>query len=355
MRLNNLVIISDTHVGCKLGLMHPDGAKQDDGGPAMPSHFQRELWRMWCEFHDEWVPEVTHGEPYALIHNGDAIDGVHHNSVTQWTHDLEDQVDHAAFILRPYVDRAAEYYHIRGTEAHVGKSGQQERRLAELLGAIPNAEGQHARWDLRIRCGAALVHLSHHIGTTGSSAYESTAVYKELVEAYVEAGRWGDEPPDVVVRSHRHRAFETRIPTTRGNGIAAVTPAWQGKTPFAYRIAGARQSQPQFGGLVVRYHDGEVFVRHKVWRLEPSTIEGDDDNSRAMDGGAGAAVPRGGKQERPHGVGDRKHVARKQAAGKPDRAASAKRRKDAAGGGHSRADRRSHAKDCGLSSGGDKR
>ena len=120
-----------------------------------------------------------------------------------------------------------------------------------------------------LRLKTALVHFSHGIGTTSSSSYESTAVYKEMVEAFNEAGRWRDEPPDVVVRSHRHRQFETRIATKKGYGISLVTPGWQLKTPFVYRLASGRSSTPQIGGYLIRCGDeDEPYTRFKVWRLK---------------------------------------------------------------------------------------
>ena len=42
----------------------------------------------------------------------------------------------------------------------------------------------------------------------------------------------------------------------------------QGKTPFVWKIPGARQSQPQFGGCVARISDeGEWYIRHWVQSL----------------------------------------------------------------------------------------
>jgi hypothetical protein len=49
--------------------------------------------------------------------------------------------------------------------------------------------------------------------------------------------------------------------------MAVVVPGWQLKTPFSHRVAGARQSEPQIGGCVLRCGDEEVFARHKVWRI----------------------------------------------------------------------------------------
>lgn len=280
--INNLVVISDTHSGCRVALCPPEGANLDDGGRYMPSAMQLKLYAYWREFWDVFVPEATRGEPYDLLHNGDAIDGVHHGSTTQISQNLEDQGDLAFSLLKPIVDkckkRGGRYYHIRGTEAHVGKSAVEEERLAKRLEAIPNDQGQFARYDLWKMVGPKLVHALHHVGTTGSAAYEATAVHKELTESFVEAARWGHRPPDVIVRSHRHRHIEIQIATgdeggRTGRAIAVVSPCWQGKTPFAWKIPGARLSTPQFGGIVIRYAHDELFTRAFVRTVARSRVE----------------------------------------------------------------------------------
>lgn len=263
--IRNVVVISDTHVGCKLALMHPDGALVDEGNIVKPSAIQLKLWDIWREFWDEWVPSVTHGEPFAVVHNGDGIDGTHHQGTTQWSHCLADQRAHAEKILAPIV-KACEgrYYHIRGTEAHIGKSGTEEEQLAKALGAIPNEQGNFARWELWKRIGKHLAHFSHHIGTTSSAAHETSAVNAELASAFNEAGRWGHEPPAIIVRSHRHRQSEIRLPAQWGYAIAFVTPSWQLKTPYTYRIPGGRNSTPHVGGSLIRLGGEELHSRHFV-------------------------------------------------------------------------------------------
>jgi hypothetical protein len=74
----------------------------------------------------------------------------------------------------------------------------------------------------------------------------------------VEAARWGQPTPDFTIRSHRHRHSMITIPTVRGPAIVAVTPCWQGKTPFVWKIPGGRLSLPQWGGLVIRRGKGEL-------------------------------------------------------------------------------------------------
>ena len=276
----NLIVVSDTHSGCRLGLVHPDGARLDGGGWYKPSEFQLRMWALWTEFWSVWVPEVTKGEPFDLVHNGDALDGVHHHSTTQISHNLEDQQRIAEAVLRGPVAQCkasgGKYFHVRGTEAHVGQSGEFEERLARTLGAVPNDQQQYARFDLWKRVGGPkgpLVHLMHHIGTTSSAAHEASAVNAELTAEYVEAARWKREPPDFVVRSHRHRSIAVDMDSAKGYAAAIVTPAWQGKTPYVFKIPGARLSEPQLGGVLIRRGDEEHYYRRWVKTFERSKEE----------------------------------------------------------------------------------
>jgi hypothetical protein len=274
--ISNLIVVSDTHCGCKVGLCS-GVPKLDDGGQYIPSELQIDIMKRWAEFWDEWVPQATKGEPFAVVMNGDAIDGIHHRAVTQISQNLTDQGRIAYECLSPVVKVCeGRYYHIRGTEAHVGPSGQEEERLAKELGAIPDKDGRYARWELWLELGGSdggLVHLSHHIGTAGSLAYETSAVHKELEQAFVEAARWGNRPPDCIVRSHRHRNVETRIQTGRGFATACTTAGWQAKTPFVYKIAGGRQTLPQVGGTLVRWDGEDIYTRHRLWNLRRPETE----------------------------------------------------------------------------------
>ena len=273
----SVIVISDAHCGCRMGLF-PDRPVMLDGGiEASPSVLQRKVWALWQEFWNEWVPEATKGEPYIVVMNGDSLDGVHHGSKTQVSQNFADQQAIAVECLKPVVEKAHTYYHVRGTEAHVGASGEQEELLARQLGAKPDSEGHSARWELYLDLHGHLCHFTHHIGTTGSSAYESTAPYKEQVESYLDAGRWDRKPPQVIVRSHRHRHIEVRSPSRDGHSVVLVTPGWQLKTPFVYRIPGARASQPQIGGALIRVGDRMLYTDSKVWSLEPPQTESFND------------------------------------------------------------------------------
>jgi hypothetical protein len=272
--IHNLIAFGDTHCGSALGLCPPEGVSLDDGGVYQPSRLQQKLWCLWLEFW-EWVDEATRGLPCCVVHMGDAIEGMHHGTTALVSSNLTDQTKIAYQILKPITEGAAMYYELRGSEAHVGPSAAQEELLAQSLGAVPNEDGQCARYELVKRVGPRLVHCLHHIGTTGSQAYESTAIHKEYIESLVDAARWGDDPMDVELRAHRHRYFKTEIATKNGSGYGVVCPGWQLKTGLAFRIAGGRVSEPQFGGVLIRWspENDELFIRKWVRGLARSKPE----------------------------------------------------------------------------------
>jgi hypothetical protein len=248
-------------------------ARLDGGGLYKPSALQNKVAAYWKEFRTKWIPRVTKREPFILVFNGDALDGNHHSATTQISHNLADQAAIAYEALKPLVDASAAYYHVRGTEAHVGPSGAEEERLAQRLGAIKDAQGNSARWEIWLALQGHLCHFTHHISATGSSSYEATAIGKELVEAYVEAGRWGRKAPQVVVRSHRHRYGEWRQYGEKGLVISLATPAWQLRTPYSFRLQGGRLSEPQLGGVLVRAGDEELHTRAMVWSMDRAPEE----------------------------------------------------------------------------------
>ncbi len=264
-KVSAAVFISDTHIGCKLGLMPRSRVRLDEGGHYSQSPVQRKIRKVWDYFWNEHVPEATGGEPFDLIFNGDVVDGAHHNTSSTWSTNIKDQRNAAIECLAPVVAKAQSYYHVRGTSVHVGEAGSDEETVARELGAIPDDQGNYARNELWYNLGGFLGHILHHIGTTSRVAYESSAVMAEMAEAFTHSAQWGERHPDFIVRSHRHRYIEVRIPSDKGYCISMTLPSFQGKTNYCWKIAGARQTTPQFGGMVVRVKKGELYTRPCVW------------------------------------------------------------------------------------------
>ena len=273
--INQVVDISDTHSGCRLALCPPEDVFFDEGGSYKASPLQMKLWNWWEEFWYEWLPRYTHGEPFAVVHNGDPLEGVHHRANTQISANKADQQKIAEKLLKPIVDLCeGRFYMVRGTNAHGGEAEEDVERLAKSLGAIPEKTGgaiNYARNELWLRLGGpdgTLCHFLHHIGTSSALGYEATALTKEFEQSLVEAARWGYPPPDIILRAHRHRHFKMQVATKNVYGIGEITPGWQLKTPLVWRIAGARLTTPQCGGILIRRGDREHYTVSKIFNVE---------------------------------------------------------------------------------------
>jgi len=256
-----LVVVSDLHCGSTLGLYPPEMMLDDEHSYSTGTP-QKALYAHWRGFWEHFVPSVTRGKPFSVVVNGDAVEGDHHNTAQIVSKNLLDHAKIAAELLRPVAAVAESIEIIRGTESHVGASGQYEEALAIMLG-VPMRGGTHSRWELWAEMGKWLIHIAHHIGTTSSSAYEHSALSRELVANLVESAQWGERPADMIIRSHRHRCAFAGIPTGRGVCEIHVTPAWQMKTAFAQKTSCMRQ--PQVGGLVIGLDDYGQWVRRYVW------------------------------------------------------------------------------------------
>lgn len=269
------IVVSDLHCGCRLGLC-PPRVKLDGGGTYQHSAVQKTVWQWWKnEFWGKWVPSITDGKPFVVVLNGDILEGCHHRATSQISQNKADQAKIAQACLLPVLEKAnpAAIYFVRGTEAHAGESSEDEERLSQALNIKKDKHGNYTRPELWLKVGDGLAHFQHHISTSGSNAYESTALCKEFSESCTEAARWGYQAPDWVVRSHRHRHAEVRVPTRNGRGQCITLPAWQLKTPFCFKIAGARLSSPQIGGCAILARHGEFFTRSWVQNVEREAPE----------------------------------------------------------------------------------
>lgn len=264
-----LLVISDLHVGSTAGLCPRGGLQCDDGVIVPPSNNQVELVKAFDDLVLTALAVKNVGSR-ALICNGDLVDGFHHNTVAITTNNIDRQEAGAIEILSEIAGKFDKVYINRGTEAHVGQSGQSEERIARMIGAEKNEQGNYSSYQTWLDVDGVIFNIAHHIQTTSSAAYESSAVMRELTAAMVEAGQWKQHTPDVLIRSHRHRYSQVIIPSWRGEIRAAVTPGFQLRTPFVERID--RMRLPHIGGLIILVEDGQCQIIPKIYQFTTTPI-----------------------------------------------------------------------------------
>ena len=276
MSVRFLVNVSDIHLGCQLALCPREGVALDNGGIYKPSTFQLRLANFWDCFFKEFVPRVTKREKWALVINGDAVEGEHHNSWTPISANPEVQARCALDVLEPVVKLAkGGLYMIRGTPAHVGQDANSEESLARVLGAIKPTSERHT-WDhLKLRFGYdSLADIKHHISGTGNGRTTVNASGAEYHDQAYESGRIGEEWPDVVCRAHCHNANISGIPAKAdGTGRTKLcwsltTPCWQLKNGFGHKVSVARNKKPEFGGWVLESTPDGVVPHLCLWKVK---------------------------------------------------------------------------------------
>lgn len=267
-----IVAVSDLHIGSHAGLCPKDGIHLDSGAQQAPSKYQSYLAECWEHFWGEFVREKTRGcREVSVVINGDCIDGNHHQAV-DLVSNIETQEAAAVQILRPIAKKYRTFM-VRGTEAHGGKSDQNTESVARQIGCQVDSSGAYSVYQLWLEAGGVVFQFAHHIGTTSSAAYETSAPMRELVAGMVEAAQWDQRLPDVFVRSHRHRYIPISIPRSDERDIQLiVTPGWQLRTPFVERID--RMRLPHIGGVVFIVEDGKCQVIKKLYQMpKPELIQ----------------------------------------------------------------------------------
>lgn len=262
-----VIVIADTHINSTLGLC-PPGVTLDDGGQYMRSATQKWLWDTWLQFLDD-LDRITKGYRKTFVLNGDIGELDDKNRSWQTIVRSPSKVlDLCREVFVPAIGKD-DLFVVRGTEAHTGKSAWIEEELAADLGAIPdNERNTFSWWHLRALFGGVKFDVSHH-GSMGSLPWTyANASNRLVVETMMQYMKWGEDYPDIVVRSHMHRFVDSgRTFDSR----AVFTPCWQFKTSYLFRL-GKANAYPHIGSLVFLCEDGNYHLedlRYKPKRKAP--------------------------------------------------------------------------------------
>lgn len=235
------VIVSDMHSGSNYALFlsrHWHGRNTSH----VPRSNQIKIRNHFEKFADE-VKAARKGMRVVLVHNGDAIDGDHHNSGDVCTTNELEQADIHIELMEELKKRIGWQrgdllYYTRGTQSHT-------HEMEEYIGRETNAQpdGDFSCYDvLRLETNGVRTDFVHHGKAAGKGAKEGNAFRIWLMDEYFDALKHGRRHADVIVSSHTHvPTYNTYVYNkNRQYGMmhGIITPSWQLKTRFANKVAG---------------------------------------------------------------------------------------------------------------------
>lgn len=241
--IKKVLVVSDLHAGSKASIVPPD-FEPEGGGSFVPNESQLLLYEAYHEML-AWIAEETNDykDSFVFVHNGDAIDGIHHGTVDIISHDWQVHVDLAAHLLKPIADRAHKTFIIEGTETHTKDF---ERSLGQRLGGVRSAYHRAYAWpNLTLNVNGCNVRFSHHVGPTNNSANRPKKVLDHLkhVRSEITDAPWRDvEPPPLpsfVCGAHCHTTTEAFINGRHLGGI--TTGSWQVLNRYGQRVVNGAQ------------------------------------------------------------------------------------------------------------------
>jgi hypothetical protein len=244
-----LAVTSDIHAGSTLAPCPPEGVRLDDGGQYIPSKVQLWQWDCWEDYWAKVAAQVKRLKADLWVaFNGDAVEGDHHGTSQIISRNLEAQTYVAERVFSvPLGLEPVRTFVVRGTEAHVGPSGNREEALARTIKAEKDKEAKTwSWWRLRLKAHNTLLDFQHHGRTGGRPWTRGSAVGILAVEIFYEHTSNGYRHPDLAIRSHRHRWDDSyKVCPTR----LIQTAAWQLKTGHAHKVV--PESIADLGGHVI--------------------------------------------------------------------------------------------------------
>jgi hypothetical protein len=189
---------------------------------------------MYC---GEYIKNKFPDHQKIVIHNGDAIEGLHHRTIQLAAPMEEDHVlihidvmEHFLSALDFQVKNGDELYYGSGTEAHTGYTEARIARHFEPLGAKYYDELKLSQYGKNIW-------FVHQWRGAGDGANEGNAVNNGLRAMYYNSLKEGWKMPDLTIGSHYHKSTMGSYSQNWETYYGIVTPSFQIKTRFGQSVS----------------------------------------------------------------------------------------------------------------------
>jgi hypothetical protein len=254
-----IAFFNDEHSGSHVSPL-PSKQWEFRGRNVTPNLLQRTLY----DFHQEVSSKIgkkRKDKRLIVVKLGDMIDGIHHETKELITQYLDEQRQ----INQELTERSLHsmnfggddlLYWVAGTPAH---AGEDEETLAHDFDAtVPYSEARTVWPVLRININGIYCMFFHHGATNGKGANKGNALRNRLKALRYDCMDNGEAVPRLVVTADKHQMGYEDI-TNNGKIVmrGVISPAWQVKTDFVYKISAEALSK--VGAVTVEItQSGEV-------------------------------------------------------------------------------------------------
>jgi hypothetical protein len=224
------------------------------------SNVQKKLFEHLMESGKE-IKEKFKSHKKIVIHNGDAIEGLHHRTI-QLSAPMED--DHALIhidvmerflkVVDFSVKNGDELYYGSGTETHTGWS---EARIARQFSSV----GAKYYDELKLKQYGKSIWFAHQWKNSGDGANEGNAIANGLKGMYYNSLKEGWEMPDLTVGSHYHKASMASWSQGWKTYYGMITPSFQMKTRFGQKVSAFQRNDVGLG--LVETRENGLMVIHE--------------------------------------------------------------------------------------------
>jgi len=224
-----IAVHSDTHGGCRVGLLNPATILyyEDDNGNLSPYHpklneSQSALWKYYSD-DIEQVKKFAGDDEILLIHNGDMTHGKKYARQLVSTRDA-DQIMIAAENLRPWY-ALPNLKHVRivaGTGAHNFEENSAEIMIAQMMTTEKQAVDTKVIRHGLIEFGGVKVDCAHHGPFPGSRDW----LRGNVAMFYLRDMLYADSTVDLVLRSHYHQRVKVMLDWHGATKTLMITPSY---------------------------------------------------------------------------------------------------------------------------------
>ena len=235
-----IVPISDTHSGSTTALC-PNRFMQFKHTNHTPLSEQVQMWEHFERCADE-IKEARKGKDLIVVHLGDAVDGVHHNTLQIYTRMINEQAAVHEELMSHFkkvvgFKPSDKLYYVTGTECHV-------EDIEDLIGLHLGAEHNgnvHAFDELKITVNGRRLWFVHHGPSSGKGANRGNGLRMWLKNHFYDAVHECEPPPHYIVTGHTHDPdWNEYIGRYKGEYFKVqglICPSWQKKTRYGYKKA----------------------------------------------------------------------------------------------------------------------